>query len=167
MMGRREFGMAGASALALAALGKPGFAQEKQKEHADHKKDGKHKGLEHREHDKAFQDCAEACSECQRACDMCATHCAHLLHAGKQEHLKTLMTCQDCADVCAAASQITARGGPFAVLICKACADACAKCAEQCEKFPDDKHMQECAEECRDCEKACRKMVEHIGHGDQ
>ena len=162
-MGRREFGMAGASALALAALGTSSFAQNEQEKQKEHGQRAKHNG--HAVHDELYQDCAEACSECQRACDMCATHCAHLLQAGKKEHFKTLATCLDCADVCAAASQITARGGPFAVLICKSCADACAKCAKQCEKFPDDKHMQECAEECRDCEKACREMVKQVGDG--
>lgn len=78
--------------------------------------------------------------------------------------MTTLATCQDCADVCVAASQIVARGGPFAAEICVACADVCADCAKECEKFPDDQHMKECAEECRECEKACRDMVKHVGH---
>jgi hypothetical protein len=69
------------------------------------------------------------------------------------------MTCQDCADVCAAASQIVARGGPFSKTICGSCAEACAACAKECEKYPNDVHMKECAEECRECEKSCRAMV--------
>lgn len=119
----------------------------------------------HPERNKALQSCAEACSDCQRECDRCSTHCAHLLHSGKQEHMTTLATCQDCADICAAASQIAARGGPFAGKVCGACADVCADCGKECEKFPDDQHMKKCAEECRECEKACRDMVKHVGHG--
>jgi hypothetical protein len=117
--------------------------------------------VQHTEHEKMLQDCAKACSDCQRACDMCSTHCAHQVHEGKKEHIATLMTCQDCSTFCAAASQITARGGPFAQLICMSCADACARCGAECEKFPNDSHMKACAEECRRCEKACRGMGKH------
>ena len=155
MIGRREFGVVGLSALAYAALEGTGFAQERKSKAAE---------PHHTEHDEMYQKCAKACSDCQRACDMCATHCAHLMHSGQKEHLTTLMTCQDCADFCAAASQIVARGGPFAALICKSCEEACARCGKECEKFPDDKHMKMCAEECRKCEKACKEMVQHAGH---
>lgn len=158
MIGRREFGAAGLSVLALAALEHTTFSQEKENDEG---------GLQHPVHDKAFQACAKACSDCQRACDMCSTHCAHLLHDGKKDHLTTLATCQDCADFCAAASQIVARDGPFAALICKACEEACARCGKECKKFPNDKHMKMCAEECRKCEKACREMVQHTAHGKQ
>jgi len=117
----------------------------------------------HAEHSTMLQSCAKACGDCQRQCDACSTHCAHQLHAGKAEHAKTLFACQDCADVCAAAAQIVARGGPFSATICKACADACAQCAKECDAFPDDEHMKRCADECRTCEKACREM---LGHAD-
>lgn len=159
MIGRREFGIAGASALALAALERSAFAQSKKDE--DAKRDEHH--VDHHGDD-MFAACAKACSDCQRACDSCATHCAHMLHEGSDKHLTTLATCQDCADVCAAASQIVARKGPFAALVCKACVDACARCAKECEKFPDDAHMKMCAEECRKCEKACKEMLSHVEH---
>lgn len=108
--------------------------------------------------------CAEACSDCARMCDSCSTHCAELLARGKDEHLKTLHTCQDCADFCVAAAQIVARRGTFSDLICQSCAEACARCAKECEAHKDDRHMQACAEECRKCEKACREMVKAIDH---
>jgi hypothetical protein len=104
---------------------------------------------------------ARACNDCQRECDSCATHCAHLLHNGKQEHVKTLMTCQDCANICSAAAQIVARGGPMVGVICESCAQACTLCTKACENFRDDEHMKRCAEECRKCEKACREMLKH------
>lgn len=119
----------------------------------------------HMEHNEAMQACAKACSDCQRACNMCGTHCGHMLADGRKEHVATLMTCQDCADICAAASQVVARGGPFSGIICESCADACVACAKECEKFPDDEHMTACAKECRKCEKACREMAKHVGHG--
>ena len=34
--------------------------------------------------------------------------------------------------------------------------------AEECEKFPDDRHMKACAEECRKCAKECRDMVKNL-----
>lgn len=110
---------------------------------------------------KAYDDCAKACSDCQRECDSCAAHCADLLAKGEKDHATTLATCQDCADVCAAAARIMARGGPYSGKICDACAAVCALCGKECEKFPDDEHMKKCAEECRKCEKACREMLKH------
>lgn len=152
MIGRRAFSLTGLSALALGTLEGTVFAQAPAA--------GAH---HHSEHDPMLQACAKACSDCQRMCDMCATHCAHLLADGKKEHLTTLGTCRDCADFCATAAQIAARGGPFAALICGPCAEACARCAVACEKFPDDEHMKLCAQECRKCEKACKDMVQHAG----
>ncbi|HXG13296.1 MAG TPA: four-helix bundle copper-binding protein [Gemmataceae bacterium] len=115
-------------------------------------------------HGGAFEQCAKACNDCQRICDACTTHCAALVAQGQKEHLRTLQTCQDCADFCAAAAQIVARRGPFADLICSACAEACARCGKECERFSADQLMQACAEECRRCEKACREMLKHVGH---
>ena len=117
---------------------------------------------DHKHHSEAMHVCAKACSDCQRECDACATHCAHMVLEGKKDHLTTLMTCQDCANICATASHIVARGGPFAGLICEPCAEACARCAKECERFPQDKHMKQCAEECRKCEKACKEMLKHV-----
>lgn len=149
-MKRREFAVTGASALALAAMEGSALAQgasQKQDSHAHHGRDGKE------------EQCARACSDCQRECDNCFTHCAKMLADGKHEHARTLSTCIDCADVCAAAAQIVSRRGPFAVAICKACADVCAGCADACEKLAQDEHMKRCAAECRRCEKACREMI--------
>lgn len=157
MIGRREFGVVGLSAVALAALEGASFAQQDRKKESG--------GSHHQDpYSKMLRECARACSDCQRECDSCATHCANLLAKGRKEHLGTLATCRDCADFCSAAAEIVARGGPFASLICQSCAEACARCAKECEKFPDDEHMQACAKECRKCEKACREMVKHADH---
>ncbi len=154
MVGRREFGVIGLSAVAATALQGSLFAAQKPGQAA----------VEHKEHDDMMQKCAKACSDCQRACDMCSTHCAHKLHSGEKDHMASMATCLDCADMCAVASQVAARGGPFAATICGACAEVCAMCAKECEKFPDDEHMKMCAAECRKCEKACREMTGHDKH---
>lgn len=155
MMGRREFGIAGVSALTMAAMGSRSVGQEQGAADKPTRKEKR----QHRHNVKAYQDCAKACSDCQRECNACTTHCGHMLADGNERHLTTLESCQDCADICAVASQIVARGGPYSNLICEACAEACKKCAEECEKFPDDEHMTKCAKACRDCEKACRDML--------
>jgi hypothetical protein len=152
MMRRRDFAMAGIVALAAASAGRTASAQA-----------GVAKA-EHREHDAQMQACAKACADCQLMCDMCSTHCSHLLAEGKKEHLATLMSCQDCADICTAAAQSAARGGPHAAHICEACATVCAGCAKECERYPDDEEMTKCAKECRKCEKACKAMASHAGH---
>jgi hypothetical protein len=143
----------GIGVVALAIVGVAAFAQQGQ---------AQAKKVDHMEHNAMMQSCAKACSDCQRACDACATHCTHMLHEGKKEHLATLTTCQDCATICSAAAQIAARGGPFSTIMCSACAETCSECGKMCEKFPDDKHMKACAEDCRKCEKACKAMVKHM-----
>jgi len=152
-MNRRQFAAAGLSGVTLTTLAGTVFGRDDEKPHD-------HGGHDHASH--AMHICAKACSACQRECDSCATHCAHKAHDGKHDHLKSLATCQDCADVCSTAARIVSRGGPFGSLICQACADACSKCAAQCEKFPDDEHMAKCAKECLACREACLEMTRDI-----
>jgi hypothetical protein len=152
-MKTRMFGGIRVVALVLTIVGLVAFAQQGQTQE---------KKADHLEHNEMMQACAKVCSDCQRACDSCATHCTHMLHEGKKEHLTTLTTCQDCATVCSAAAQIVARGGPFSTIICSACAETCYDCGKACEKFPDDQHMKACAEECRKCERACKAMAKHM-----
>ncbi len=116
-------------------------------------------------HHGAFEKCAKACTECLRECESCAHHCAHLVAAGKKEHFKTLGTCIDCSDFCAAAARIVSRHGPMATTICESCAKACDTCGAACEKHMDDQHMTRCAKACRDCARECREMIKHAGHG--
>lgn len=159
MIGRRDFTVAGLTAVTLGALQNPLHAQAPAKRAAP--KAGDAHAHDHADLNDA---CAKACSDCQRECESCAAHCAKQLEAGKKDHATTLATCLDCAAFCATAASIVSRSGQFAALICKACVDACAMCGKECEKFPDDKHMKQCAAECRKCEKACKEMVAHAGH---
>jgi hypothetical protein len=117
----------------------------------------------HEAHAAHFDHCAKACTECMRECESCARHCVRLVADGKRDHLKTVGTCSDCAELCAAAAKITSHQGPMAVLVCEACAKACDSCGTECEKFPEDEHMKRCATACRECATACREMVEMIG----
>ncbi|QEL18024.1 four-helix bundle copper-binding protein [Limnoglobus roseus] len=154
-MTTRKMGGIGLTVCVLAFVVMAGFARFGQSE------DNKPPATAAHPHDDAMMTCAKACSDCQRACDSCAAHCGHKLHEGMKEHHASLVSCQDCATVCAAASQIVARSGPYSMAICTACADVCGKCAVECEKFPNDAHMKACAEECRKCEKACQAMAKH------
>lgn len=151
-MNSRNVGSMGLVSIALGTLlAITPLANTQEKKHATHA-----------DHKESMLACAKACSDCQRACHSCSTHCSQLVAQGHKEHLETMMKCQDCATVCAAAAEIVARGGPFALLICDACSKACEQCAVACEKFPDDKQMKACAEECRRCEKACKEMLKHM-----
>ena len=115
------------------------------------------------QHAAHFDKCAKACTDCLRECESCAHHCAQLVAAGKKDHLRTLGTCADCAELCTAAGKIVSRHGPLTGTICESCAKACAACAAECEKVAEDEHMKRCAKACRDCEKACRDMLDHLG----
>jgi hypothetical protein len=116
-------------------------------------------GDHHGEH---YSKCARACTDCQRECDSCAQHCTHLLAQGQKEHLPSLRSCLDCADICGTAAHVAARHGPLAVTICDGCAKACDQCGKVCEGTPSDEHMARCAKACRDCAKACRDMIQHV-----
>ncbi len=109
--------------------------------------------------------CADACARCAIACSTCFEHCLQMLKEGNKDHARTAALCNDCAALCALASQVESRGGPLKQLICDACAQACDKCADECEKYSNQAHMLACAAACRDCSKACREMMKHIGHG--
>ena len=115
------------------------------------------------EHAGHFDACAKACADCQLECHACHHHCAELVAGGKKEHIKTMMLCSDCGDICAVAANIVARHGALAALICEACAKACDECGKACAQFPDDAHMKKCADECKKCAAACREMMKHAG----
>lgn len=150
-MSRREFSTHGLAGVAFAATGSAALGMQEG--------GASTAAVFQPMHSEAWQDCAKACSECQRICDACATHCASMLFEGKKEHAVTLMSCRDCADICATAAQVAARGGIYARNVCEACAQICADCGRECNKFSNDSMMKQCAEECFDCEKACRAMV--------
>ena len=86
-----------------------------------------------------------------------------LVADGKKEHLLTMRTCQDCADLCSVTARLLARQGPLSDTSVLACAQACKRCGDECAKHTHDPLMKQCAEECRKCEKACREMVQHAG----
>lgn len=102
--------------------------------------------------------CLEACVECLVACEMCADACLD------NSDPKMLVSCirldRDCAEACAAAVRVMARGGPLAAELCRACADACDACAAECEKHAaHHEHCRICAEACRRCADECRRMA--------
>jgi hypothetical protein len=115
------------------------------------------------EHAGHFDSCAKACADCQVMCQSCHHHCGELVAGGKKEHVKTMMLCSDCGDICAVAANISARHGTLSALICEACAKACDECGKACAQFSEDAHMKKCAEECKKCAAACREMLKHTG----
>jgi hypothetical protein len=115
-------------------------------------------------HGSAMQECAAECYDCAQECDSCSAHCAGLVSKGKSDHMATMQSCLDCADICRAAGALSARSSKYASLVCKACAEVCDACAAACEKQPDDEHMKKCAKACRDCAKECREMLTHAAH---
>jgi hypothetical protein len=111
-----------------------------------------------RKSSKEYHACLEACVECLVACEMCADACLD------EENVAMLVQCirldRDCAEACAAAARIMARGGPLAKEACRMCAEACAACAEECERHAaHHDHCRICAEACRKCERECRRMA--------
>jgi hypothetical protein len=119
-------------------------------------------GEKSQEHGKVFAACAMACADCSNSCASCYHHCAGLVAAGKKGHARTMILCNDCAEVCSTAAKLTSRQSPFAVIVCETCAKTCDECGAACAKFSDDKHMTDCARACKDCATACREMIKHL-----
>ena len=119
-------------------------------------------GEKARGHDQVFAACAKACADCTNSCASCYHRCLNLLSAGKKDHRKALILCNDCAEVCSTAAKLTSRHSPFSAVICEACAKTCDECRAACAKFSQDKHMTDCAKACEDCATACREMIKHL-----
>ena len=113
-------------------------------------------------HAKHFADCAKACADCSNSCASCYHHCMNLVIAGKMDHIKNMVLCNDCGEVCSTAAKLTSRHSPLSVVVCEVCAKTCDVCEAACTKFSDDKHMTDCAKACRDCAAACREMIKHM-----
>jgi hypothetical protein len=110
----------------------------------------KHDHMEH---------CAEDCQKCESECLHCSNHCVEEIVGGHKDHADCLKHCLDCADACQLCASVMSRGGPNAKAVAKLCAEICDRCAEQCEKFKNDKHCAECAKVCRHCAEECRAAI--------
>lgn len=151
-MQRRHFITAAGAGLA-GAVSRSALGQQEAK---DKSKDDDHKS--------PMQECADECYDCAQECDLCAMHCAEMLAKGMKEHIATLRSCVDCADICRAAGAASARSGVYAAIICKTCAEVCDACAAACEKHKDNEVMAKCAKACRECAKECKAMASHAPH---
>ena len=100
--------------------------------------------------------CIEACNTCAVACNHGAASCL------KEPDVKMMAKCiamdMDCAQICALAAAIMARGSDHAQAICAVCADICQACGDECARH-DMAHCQECAKACHACAKSCRSMA--------
>lgn len=106
----------------------------------------------------ANHECLEACVECLVACEMCADAC--LDERDPAMVAMCIRLDRDCAEACAAAVRVMARGGPLAAEFCRLCAVACEACAAECERHAaHHDHCRICAEACRRCADACRRMA--------
>ena len=103
----------------------------------------------------ALNDCTEACTSDADA-DLSEHHVLELV--------KCIRLCQDCADICATASNVISRQTDYdsgvtralleaCVLICKSSGDECEQHAQTHE------HCRVCLGACRRCEQACRDLL--------
>ncbi|HYT89318.1 MAG TPA: four-helix bundle copper-binding protein [Gemmataceae bacterium] len=122
---------------------------------------GKQPAVTPHKHDKHFQHCAKICADCMVRCEANFRHCAHLVAAGKKEHVRGMHLSADCAELCAVASKLAARQSELAAITCETCARACLACAAECGKHADQE-MNACALVCHECARVCNEMVKHV-----
>ena len=103
-----------------------------------------------------FNECIEACNACAVACNYCASSCL------QEEDVKMMAHCIaldiDCAQVCALAAAVMARGSEHAKAVCTLCANICEACGAECANH-GMAHCQACAEACTACANECRQMA--------
>lgn len=103
-----------------------------------------------------YQTCIDACNACATACNHCVASCL------QEPDVKMMARCvaldMDCADICALAAAMMARGSEHAQAICSLCADICQACGDECAKH-DMAHCQDRAKACHQCAEACRTMA--------
>jgi hypothetical protein len=104
-----------------------------------------------------MRECIEACSDCHDACAALVAHCLKM--GGKHASRDHIVLLIDCADTCRISTDFMLRHSPRHALTCGNCEKVCTACAEDCERFPDDKEMARCAQICRRCAKLCGAMA--------
>lgn len=95
-------------------------------------------------------------------CALFCTSCVDACLAGDEDRRQTIRMCLDCADICTAASRITARLTGYDAALrrqtIELCIAACEACAEECERH-EEPHCRLCAEMCRECADDCRRAL--------
>jgi hypothetical protein len=88
--------------------------------------------------------CAAQCSHCYDACQLEKTHNMDLC----------MMYDEDCAEICRLTGHLLDRDSKNAAIFIKLCVEMCKRCADECEKHPQE-HCVKCAESCRKCIEMC------------
>jgi len=107
----------------------------------------------------------EALATAARHAMFCAAMCtsgADACSAEQMDMRQCIRTCLDCADICAATTNVAIRrtGQNVEVLrmTLQTCIRTCELCAEECGRH-DHEHCKLCAEMCRECAEDCRKAL--------
>jgi len=103
----------------------------------------------------AMSDCAQACT---------ADTDADLSEPNLAEMVRCIRLCQDCTDICTAASAVVTRQANYDASVTRplleACVAICKSCGDECERHAQHhEHCRVCAEACRRCEQACRDLL--------
>ena len=104
-----------------------------------------------------MQGCINACQACHNVC--LETAIGYCLDQGwphaERRHVALML---DCAAICQSSANFLLRGSPFIDHTCSLCADICRHCADDCERFNDER-MSACAAACRECSDVCLEMA--------
>jgi len=110
----------------------------------------------------ALSDCVQACIADADA-DLSEQHAPALV--------RCIRLCLDCADICAAAVNVTSRQTAYDPTVTRplleACAASCKICGDECEQHARmHEHCRVCLEACRRCERACREFLASMNQGE-
>ncbi|KTC80171.1 hypothetical protein Lche_2191 [Legionella cherrii] len=98
-----------------------------------------------------YQMCIEACLACAAQCECCGTACRNEdKDKDRVGHFE--VDRKDCAQLCALAAEMMARGSQYVQEICALCAKACRERASHME------HCKWCADTSIRCAQECEKI---------
>jgi hypothetical protein len=103
-----------------------------------------------------MEQAVEDCLSCHSMCEQTLAHC--LKQGGRHVEAERLQALMDCIAICQTSASFMMRGSEFHHQTCAVCSDVCERCAESCEKLPNDAQMRACAEACRKCADSCGAM---------
>lgn len=104
-----------------------------------------------------MEECLKDCMDCHLICQETLMYCLQM--GGAHADVAHAGLLLDCAQICGTTGDFLSRGSSVHALVCAVCAQICNACADSCENFGGDTHMEACAEQCRKCAQSCELMA--------
>lgn len=104
-----------------------------------------------------MQEIIDACIESRSMCRSTMDYC--MRQGGAMMDAALMRMLMDCGDTCGMCADMCMRESDNMRDMCRMCADMCMRCAEMCDRMPNDRQLAACADACRRAAAACQRMA--------